>query len=150
MQEPEHVAAEEPGGVGEADTGVDATAISTPTSLLQVGWKRPEFGPAAGHAEEMAGLQHASTAWRRAEDGRHDSEEGGTQPWDGRREYTERIPDLFMVVAELAGLWRSRRRQRDFPRRIHVLGFGANNKNLLPTKPQIAQIYLSSNVVTIN
>jgi hypothetical protein len=31
-----------------------------------------------------------------------------------------------------------------------LLGFGANNKNLLPTEPRISQIYLSSNVVTIN
>jgi hypothetical protein len=31
-----------------------------------------------------------------------------------------------------------------------LLGFGANNKNLLPTEPQISQIYLSSNAVTIN
>jgi hypothetical protein len=33
---------------------------------------------------------------------------------------------------------------------IPLLGFGGNNKKLLPTEPQIAQIYLSSNVVMIN
>jgi hypothetical protein len=30
------------------------------------------------------------------------------------------------------------------------LGFGADNKNIFPTEPQITQIYLSSNAVTIN
>jgi hypothetical protein len=54
--EPEHIAVEEPGGVGAAGMGVDVRAISTPTLLLQVGWKRPELGPAARHAEEMARL----------------------------------------------------------------------------------------------
>jgi hypothetical protein len=31
-----------------------------------------------------------------------------------------------------------------------LLGFGADNKNLFPTEPQISQIYLFSNAVTIN
>jgi hypothetical protein len=31
-----------------------------------------------------------------------------------------------------------------------VLGFGVNNKKLLPTESRISQIYLSSNAVTIN
>jgi hypothetical protein len=33
---------------------------------------------------------------------------------------------------------------------LAMLGFGANNKNLLPIESRIAQIYLSSNAITIN
>jgi hypothetical protein len=39
-------------------------------------------------------------------------------------------------------------RRRDGDLVIELLGFGANNKKKIPTEPRIAQIYLSSNVVT--
>jgi hypothetical protein len=53
-QEPGHIAAEEPGGVRAASTNVDARAIPQSNLLLQVDWRRPKLGQAAGLAPEMA------------------------------------------------------------------------------------------------